>query len=96
MDALGPSSTHPAALLLHAAEQFAQRIPSAHDSVHTIRPELAGAVDILVDAAGREWDGVWQRKLMSVSLHTTGLRGVLIRFVNGIGSCFWTCVFGYV
>ncbi|KAF8599358.1 vacuolar protein sorting-associated protein 16 [Ceratobasidium sp. AG-I] len=67
MNALGPSSTHPAALLLHAAEQFAQRIPSAHDSVRTIRPELAGAVDILIDAAGREWDTVWQRKLLSAA-----------------------------
>jgi hypothetical protein len=77
MDALGPSSTHPAALLLHAAEQFSQRIPSAHDSVHTIRPELAGAVDVLVDAAGREWEGAWQRKLMSVSSHFPNLCGVL-------------------
>ena len=69
MNALGPSSTHPAALLLHAAEQFSQRIPSAHDSVRTIRPELAGAVDTLIDAAGREWDTVWQRKLLNVSLN---------------------------
>ncbi|QRV75846.1 vacuolar protein sorting-associated protein 16 [Ceratobasidium sp. AG-Ba] len=67
MNALGPTSTHPAALLIHAADQFAQRIPSAHDSVHTIKPELVGAVDTLVDAAGREWDGVWQRKLLSAA-----------------------------
>ncbi|ELU41202.1 vacuolar assembling/sorting protein VPS16 [Rhizoctonia solani AG-1 IA] len=51
MNALGPTSTHPAALLLHASEQFSQRVPSAHDSVRAIRPELAGAVDTLVDAA---------------------------------------------
>ncbi|KAG8700375.1 hypothetical protein FRC09_005986 [Ceratobasidium sp. 395] len=67
MNALGPTSTHPAALLLHAAEQFAQRVPSAHDSVNTIRPELVGAVDTLIDAAGREWEGAWQRKLMSAA-----------------------------
>ncbi|KAG9123695.1 hypothetical protein FRC07_014241 [Ceratobasidium sp. 392] len=67
MNALGPTSTHPAALLLHAADQFTQRVPSAHDSVNTIRPELVGAVDTLIDAAGREWDGAWQRKLMSAA-----------------------------
>ncbi|CAE6405530.1 unnamed protein product [Rhizoctonia solani] len=72
MNALGPTSTHPAALLLHAAEQFSQRVPSAHDSVRAIRPELAGAVDVLVDAAGREWDGVWQRKLMSAAAFGRG------------------------
>ncbi|KAG8725757.1 hypothetical protein FRC11_001556, partial [Ceratobasidium sp. 423] len=72
MNALGPTSTHPSALLLHAAEQFSQRVPSAHDSVRAIRPELAGAVDVLVDAAGREWDGVWQRKLMSAAAFGRG------------------------
>ncbi|CCO31224.1 putative vacuolar protein sorting-associated protein 16 homolog [Rhizoctonia solani AG-1 IB] len=72
MNALGPTSTHPAALLLHAAEQFSQRVPSAHDSVRAIRPELAGAVDVLVDAAGREWDGVWQRKLMNAAAFGRG------------------------
>ncbi|KAH7345376.1 vacuolar assembling/sorting protein VPS16 [Rhizoctonia solani] len=72
MNALGPTSTHPAALLLHAAEQFSQRVPSAHDSVRAIRPELAGAVDVLVDAAGREWEGLWQRKLMSAAAFGRG------------------------
>ncbi|KAF8707479.1 Vps16, C-terminal region, partial [Rhizoctonia solani] len=72
MNALGPTSTHPAALLLHASEQFSQRVPSAHDSVRAIRPELAGAVDTLVDAAGREWDGLWQRKLMSAAAFGRG------------------------
>ncbi|CAE6465863.1 unnamed protein product [Rhizoctonia solani] len=72
MNALSPTSTHPAALLLHAAEQFSQRVPSAHDSVRAIRPELAGAVDVLVDAAGREWEGLWQRKLMSAAAFGRG------------------------
>ncbi|KAB5594660.1 Vacuolar protein sorting-associated protein [Ceratobasidium theobromae] len=72
MNALGPSSTHPTALLLHAAEQFSQRIPSAHDSVRAIRPELVGAVDVLIDAAGREWDTTWQRKLMSAAAFGRG------------------------
>jgi hypothetical protein len=32
-----------------------------------MRPDLASAVYSCIDAAGREWDVVWQRKLLGVS-----------------------------
>jgi hypothetical protein len=95
MNALGPTSTHAAALLLHAAEQFSQRVPSAHDSVRAIRPELAGAVDVLVDAAGREWDGVWQRKLMNVS-PTRPILQDFIELTCILGCRIWPRVFRHV
>lgn len=62
-----PGSTHPAAILFDALEQFERKSPKADESIRTIRPDLALAVDTCVEAAGREPDPTWQRKLLKVS-----------------------------
>lgn len=62
-----PGSTHPAAILFEATEQFDKKSPKADESIRSIRADLAGAVDTCVDAAGREPDAYWQRKLLKVS-----------------------------
>ncbi|KZV75893.1 vacuolar protein sorting-associated protein 16 [Peniophora sp. CONT] len=69
--ALRPGSTSPAAILLHAHAGFtgADKRPAgrADEDIRAIRPELAAAVDALVQAAGEEWEPVWQRKLLSAA-----------------------------
>lgn len=62
-----PGSTHPASILLDALEQFDRKSPKADESIRSIRPELAGAVDVCVEAAGREWDVYWQRRLLKAA-----------------------------
>lgn len=62
-----PGSTHPAAILFDATERFEKKSPKADESIRSIRADLAGAVDTCVDAAGREPDAYWQRKLLKVS-----------------------------
>ncbi|EIN08291.1 vacuolar assembling/sorting protein VPS16 [Punctularia strigosozonata HHB-11173 SS5] len=62
-----PGSTSPAAILYDAWESFARRSPKADDSIRSIRPELAAAVNDCIDAAGREWEPQWQRKLLSAA-----------------------------
>lgn len=59
-----PGSTHPAALLFDASEQYARKSAKADEGIRTIRKELASAVDTILEAAGSEWDVTWQRKLM--------------------------------
>lgn len=61
-----PGSTAPAAILFDAWENFEKRAPKADESIRSIRPELAAAVNECVDAAGREWEPTWQRKLLNV------------------------------
>jgi hypothetical protein len=63
---LRPGSTSPSAILLHAWENFSQKSPKADEDIRSIRPELAGAVDELIEASGHEWEPAWQRKLLSV------------------------------
>ena len=63
-----PGSTAPAAILYDAAENFQKRAPKADENIRSIRPDLAKAVDECIDAAGREWEPYWQRKLLNVSL----------------------------
>lgn len=48
-------------------EQFDRKSPKADDSIRSIRPDLANAVDTCIDAAGRESEVHWQRKLLKVS-----------------------------
>jgi vacuolar protein sorting-associated protein 16 len=71
-----PGSTAPAAFLFDASESFAKRNVGgsgrgvggrADESVRAMRPDLASAVYSCIDAAGREWDVLWQRKLLGVS-----------------------------
>lgn len=61
-----PGSTSPSAMLYDAWESFSQRSPKADESIRSIRPELASAVNECIDAAGHEWEPYWQRRLMNV------------------------------
>lgn len=63
-----PGSTAPAAILFDAWENFQKRAPKADENIRSIKPELAKAVDECIDAAGREWEPYWQRKLLNVCL----------------------------
>jgi vacuolar protein sorting-associated protein 16 len=57
-----PGSSSPSAILYDAWE----RAPTAHESIRSIRPDLATAVDECIDAAGREWEPYWQKRLLNV------------------------------
>jgi hypothetical protein len=61
-----PGSTSPAAILFDAWESFSRRSPKADESIRSIRPDLAAAVDVCIDAAGQEWEPYWQRRLLNV------------------------------
>ena len=61
-----PGSTSPSAILYDAWESFSRRSPKADESIRSIRPDLAAAVDECIDAAGREWEPFWQRRLLNV------------------------------
>ena len=60
-----PGSTTPSATLYDAWENFSKRSPKADESIRSIRPDLATAVDECIDAAGQEWDPKWQRRLLN-------------------------------
>ncbi|KAF9805445.1 hypothetical protein IEO21_09049 [Rhodonia placenta] len=62
-----PGSTSPSAVLYDAWENFTRRSPKADESIRNIRPELGAAVNECIDAAGREWEPVWQRRLLSAA-----------------------------
>lgn len=68
-----PGSTSPSAILYDAWEQFTKRSPKADESIRSIRPELATAVNQCIEAAGMEWNPYWQRRLLNVgvTLHHT-------------------------
>lgn len=68
MSVFRPGSTSPSAILFDAWENFSRRSPKADESIRSIRPELAAAVDECIDAAAREWEPYWQRRLLNVSL----------------------------
>jgi len=61
-----PGSTSPSAILYDAWESFTKKSPKADESIRSIRPELAKAVDECIDAAGQEWEPHWQRRLLNV------------------------------
>ncbi|KAL0578223.1 Vacuolar protein sorting-associated protein 16 [Marasmius crinis-equi] len=62
-----PGSSSPAAILYDAWESFSRRSPKADESIRSIRPELAAAVDGCIDAAGQEWEPYWQRRLLNAA-----------------------------
>jgi len=70
MSVFRPGSTSPAAILFDAWESFTQRSSKADESIRSIRPDLAAAVNECIDAAGCEWEPYWQRRLLSVRLST--------------------------
>ncbi|TBU44250.1 Vps16, N-terminal region-domain-containing protein [Dichomitus squalens] len=53
-----PGSTSP-------SENFSRPSPKADESIRSIRPELAAAVDECIDAAARESEPFWQRRLLN-------------------------------
>lgn len=61
-----PGSTDPAAILFDAYDHFERKSPKANENINSIRPELAGAVDTLIEAAGQEIEPYWQRRLLHV------------------------------
>ena len=71
-----PGSTSPSAILYDAWESFTKKSPKADESIRSIRPELAKAVDECIDAAGQEWEPHWQRRLLNVCFfipHSPGM-----------------------
>ncbi|KAI5121711.1 hypothetical protein M0805_002104 [Coniferiporia weirii] len=62
-----PGSTAPAAILFDAWENFQKRAPKADENIRSIKPDLAKAVDECIDAAGREWEPYWQKKLLNAA-----------------------------
>ncbi|TFK38119.1 Vps16, N-terminal region-domain-containing protein [Crucibulum laeve] len=62
-----PGSTSPSAILFDAWESFTNRSSKADESIRSIRPELAKAVDECIDAAGQEWEPLWQRRLLNAA-----------------------------
>jgi vacuolar protein sorting-associated protein 16 len=63
-----PGSTSPSAILFDAWENFHKRSPKADENIRSIKPDLAAAVDEVIDAAAQEWEPAWQRRLLSVRL----------------------------
>ncbi|TBU36641.1 Vps16, N-terminal region-domain-containing protein [Dichomitus squalens] len=59
-------STSPSAFLFDAWENFSRWSLKADESIRSICPELAEAVDECIDAAAREWEPFWQRRLLNV------------------------------
>ncbi|KAF9010009.1 vacuolar assembling sorting protein VPS16 [Cyathus striatus] len=62
-----PGSTSPSAILYDAWESFTNRSPKADESIRSIRPDLAKAVDECIEAAGQEWEPYWQRCLLNAA-----------------------------
>jgi Vps16, N-terminal region len=78
MSIFRPGSTTPPAILFDAWESFTKRSPKANESIRSIRPDLAKAVDECIDAAGQEWEPQWQRSLLNVRwLYVDLLREIL-------------------
>ncbi|GAA5970464.1 hypothetical protein JCM3765_007628 [Sporobolomyces pararoseus] len=62
-----PGSTSPASILYEASQLFNQRSPKADEYIRSIRGDLNTAVDGCIDAASREWDVEWQKKLLQAA-----------------------------
>ncbi|KZT35392.1 vacuolar protein sorting-associated protein 16 [Sistotremastrum suecicum HHB10207 ss-3] len=62
-----PGSSSPAATLFDAWEHYTRRSPKCEESIRSIRPDLASAVDECIDAAGREWEPYWQKRLLNAA-----------------------------
>ena len=62
-----PGSATPAAILYEATEQYDKKSPKADELIRNIRSDLICAVDTCIDAAGREFDVQWQRRLLKAA-----------------------------
>ncbi|EWY91619.1 hypothetical protein FOYG_08668 [Fusarium oxysporum NRRL 32931] len=68
LEVFGQSSdSSPASILLDAVGQLELESPKADDYIQLIRPNLTGAVDTCVNAAGREFDTYWQKRLLKAA-----------------------------
>ena len=54
--------------MYEAAELFDKRSPRADEYIRSIKSDLVAAVDTCIDAAGREFEVTWQKKLLKVNL----------------------------
>lgn len=80
-DVFRPGSASPSAILFEASELFEKRSPKADEFIRSIKSDLVAAVDTCIDAAGREYEVVWQKKLLRVSHGAdAACRGVLTSF----------------
>lgn len=61
------SSSSPASILLDAIGQLEMESPKADDYIQLIRPNLTEAVDRCVNAAGREFEVHWQKRLLKAA-----------------------------
>jgi hypothetical protein len=62
-----PGSVSPAAILFEATEQFDKHSAKADEGIRSIKADLVAAVDTCVDAAGREFDAYWQKRLLKAA-----------------------------
>ncbi|KAJ6441584.1 isoform Er10 of ankyrin-1 [Purpureocillium lavendulum] len=68
LEVFGQSSeSSPASILLDAVGQLEMESPKADDYIQLIRPNLTEAVDTCVNAAGREFDAKWQKRLLKAA-----------------------------
>lgn len=88
-----PGSTSPSATLYDAWENFSKRSPKADESIRSIRPDLATAVDECIDAAGQEWEPKWQRRLLNAGPPLPE-SCPLTNSLTLLGRKVWTIVFG--
>ncbi|KAH6976013.1 Vps16, N-terminal region-domain-containing protein [Ilyonectria sp. MPI-CAGE-AT-0026] len=61
------SDSSPASILLDAVGQLELQSPKADDYIQLIRPNLTEAVDTCINAAGREFDAHWQKRLLKAA-----------------------------
>ncbi|CAG9993459.1 unnamed protein product [Clonostachys byssicola] len=61
------SDSSPASILLDAVGQLEMESPKADDYIQLIRPNLTEAVDTCVNAAGREFEVYWQKRLLKAA-----------------------------
>lgn len=54
-------------MLYDALDHYERRSPKADEAIRSIRPDLARAVDVCMEAAGQEWEVEWQRKLLKAA-----------------------------
>jgi hypothetical protein len=68
LEVLGHASeSSPASILLDAVGQLEMESPKADDYIQLIRPNLTEAVDTCVNAAGREFETYWQKRLLKAA-----------------------------
>ena len=61
------SESSPSSILLDAVGQLEKESPKADDYIQLIRPNLVDAVDTCVNAAGKEFDPQWQKRLLKAA-----------------------------